>query len=213
MSATWVRGEPTLVNGTAIPSAAEWPLHAGDHLEVGNLDFVIQVQERALSQRDLEEWAASCLDQDSTRSVYQEESIKDEAAAMNAADAAASIIDRLNVEKGHAHGPIAHRGREGRHYRALNDSKLVDDSEIAFIKKELCDNLGRNNLRVLLDCKNLERVSSAGIVMIREFCQWLKGWGSTMAACRVNAGTAPCSGTLSQVPIFRDKKQAMTSKW
>src|SRR5271154_1068144 len=66
-------GISTLVNGTAIPSASEWPLHAGDRLGVGSLEFVIQVQERGLSQRDLEEWAASCLDQDTTRNVYQDE--------------------------------------------------------------------------------------------------------------------------------------------
>ena len=55
-------GNSTLVNGTAIPSASEWPLHAGDYLEVGSLEFQIQVREKGLSQKDLEEWASSCLE-------------------------------------------------------------------------------------------------------------------------------------------------------
>src|ERR1700677_1856217 len=97
-------GESTLVNGTAIPSASEWPLHAGDRLAVGNLEFVIQVHERGLSQRDLEEWAASCLDQDSERYIYEDEIFLP--VHTNAADAAASIIDRLNVEKGQIKGRL-----------------------------------------------------------------------------------------------------------
>src|SRR6267378_133355 len=48
---------PTLVNGSLVPPGDEWPLHAGDRLEIGPLEFVVQFRERALSQRDLEEWA------------------------------------------------------------------------------------------------------------------------------------------------------------
>jgi anti-anti-sigma regulatory factor len=206
-------GATTLVNGTAIPPASEWPLHAGDHLEVGSLEFVIQVRERGLSQRDLEEWAATCLDQDNNRQVYHEESIKDETIAMNAADAAASIIDRLNVEEGLLLGRLCIAVEKGVTIVRINDTKLVEDSEIAFIKKELCDNLSHNNLRVLLDCKNLQRVSSAGLMMIREFCQWLKSWGSSMAACRVNSELRAVLTSMSQIPIFRDKKQALNSRW
>ena len=205
-------GESTLVNGSAIPSASEWPLHAGDHLEVGNLEFVIQVHEKGLSQRDLEEWAASCLDQDSSRMVFQEESAG-APAPTNAADAAASIIDKLSIQKGLLMGRLRIGIEKGYTVVRINDSKLVDDSEIAFIKKELCDNLGRNNLKVLLDCKNLERVSSAGVVMIQDFCQWLKGWGSSMAACRVNSELRAVLSTMTQVRIFRDKKEAMSTKW
>ncbi len=52
---------PTLVNGVVIPPGEEWPLHAGDRIEVGSLHFMIQYREHGLSQRDLEEWASSCL--------------------------------------------------------------------------------------------------------------------------------------------------------
>src|SRR5688572_19627226 len=48
---------PTLVNNEAMPENAEWPLHAGDKIKVGPLEFVIQFREKPLSQRDLEEWA------------------------------------------------------------------------------------------------------------------------------------------------------------
>src|SRR6516162_3876116 len=55
-------GEPTLVNGESLPNNGEWPLHAGDRIKVGPLEFVIQFREKPLSQRDLEEWALKCLD-------------------------------------------------------------------------------------------------------------------------------------------------------
>jgi anti-anti-sigma regulatory factor len=206
-------GKSTLVNGTAIPSAAEWPLHAGDHLEVGSLEFVVQFHEKQLSRRDLEEWAGSCLDQDTKRQIYYEETLINPVAARNAADAAASIIDRINAEKGQIMGRLRIATERGFTIVKINDTKLVEPSEIAFIKKELCENCNRNNLRVLLDCKNLERVSSAGLAMINDFRQWLRGWGSAMAACRVKSELRAVLGSLSQVPIFSDKMQAMSSKW
>ena len=41
----------TLVNAEVVPTAEEWPLHAGDMIEVGPLEFMIQFSEKALSQR------------------------------------------------------------------------------------------------------------------------------------------------------------------
>ena len=54
-------GHVTEVNGSVIPPGEEWPLHGGDRIAVGNLEFMIQYREKPLSQRDLEEWAARCL--------------------------------------------------------------------------------------------------------------------------------------------------------
>src|SRR5205807_4558420 len=45
-------GQTTLVNGELVPNGEEWPLHAGDRIEVGSLEFMIQFSERALSKRD-----------------------------------------------------------------------------------------------------------------------------------------------------------------
>src|SRR5687768_4537713 len=47
-------GSPTMVNGTVVPTGQEWPLHAGDLIGFGNLEFMIQYREKELSQRDLE---------------------------------------------------------------------------------------------------------------------------------------------------------------
>src|ERR1043165_6849566 len=55
-------GQPTLLNGSVMPPGEEWPLHAGDRLSVGPLEFLIQFNEEALSGKDLEEWALKCLD-------------------------------------------------------------------------------------------------------------------------------------------------------
>ena len=60
-------GRPTFVNGEVLTPAVEWPLHPRDMLEVGPLKFMVQYREKVLSQRDLEEWALSCLDQNVDR--------------------------------------------------------------------------------------------------------------------------------------------------
>src|SRR5688572_5950953 len=36
-------GEPTTVNDSLLPPGEEWPLHAGDRIAFGNLEFMIQV--------------------------------------------------------------------------------------------------------------------------------------------------------------------------
>src|SRR5204862_797039 len=35
-------GKPTLVNGSLVPPGEEWPLHAGDRLQLGPLEFTVQ---------------------------------------------------------------------------------------------------------------------------------------------------------------------------
>src|SRR5450755_2932361 len=40
---------PTMVNDSLLPPGEEWPLHAGDQIAFGNLQFMIQYQEKPLS--------------------------------------------------------------------------------------------------------------------------------------------------------------------
>ena len=42
----------------------------------------------------------------------------------------------------------------------LTFASLVEESEIQHVKKELTDNLNRPNLRILLDLKNVRRMST-----------------------------------------------------
>jgi len=91
---------------------------------------------------------------------------------------------------------------------------LIDESEIALIKKELCDNLDKPNQRVLLDLKNVRRLSSVAVIMLADFHRWLHPWGSSLAFCRVRPEVESAMSLLrvENVPIFKDKKTAMTSK-
>ena len=43
-------GQPTRLNGAIIPPGQEWPLHAGDRLAVGPMEFVVQFHEKELSK-------------------------------------------------------------------------------------------------------------------------------------------------------------------
>src|ERR1017187_463403 len=38
-------GRPTLVNGSVIPTGAEWPLHTGDRIAIETLEFLVEFRE------------------------------------------------------------------------------------------------------------------------------------------------------------------------
>src|SRR5438445_2310817 len=39
-------GLPTLLNDALVPPGEEWPLHAGDRLQVGSFEFAVQLREK-----------------------------------------------------------------------------------------------------------------------------------------------------------------------
>ena len=212
-------GEPTLLNGSVLPPGEEWPLHANDRLEVGTLRFLIQFREKPLSQRDLEEWALHCLDTSSEKEHDEDEDgrpLQPTHRPTNPAAAAAAILDKLQASRGLIKGRL----RIGREERItvirFNDVYLVEEAEIALITKELRDNLNRANMRVLLDCKNVKRLSTAAVYMIDELCGWLRPWGSTLVLCRVRAEIHNIFKSLpltNQILVFPDKKTALAARW
>jgi len=207
-------GEPTTLNGTLVPPGEECPVHAGDRLEVGPLEFMIQFREKPLSQKDLEEWAARCLDVTLEQELFDEDA-DDFHQQTTAASAAASIIDKLQAQRGLVMGRLRIGRDQGVTTVRFNDAKLVDESEVALVKKELCHYLGKANLRVLLDFKNVRRMSTSGVQMIGDFYTWLKPWGSTMALCRVREDLKAILRTLdlAKIPLFKDKREAIDARW
>jgi len=214
-------GEPTTVNDEMIPEHAEWPVHAGDNIKVGPLEFMIQFREKPLSQRDLEEWALKCLDEASSKSsaaVVDELQVAANAKthSLDAASAAAAILDRLNAQRGIVKGRLR-IAREGNVTTVrINDVYLVEESELAFINKELHDNLGHPNLRVLLDFKNVRRMSSSAALMFGDLSRWLRPYGSSLAVCRLRPELKQMMETLhvgEKVPIFADKPSALMGTW
>lgn len=213
-------GEPTFINEAVLPSNAEWPLHAGDHLKVGPLEFVIQLREKPLSQRDLEEWALHCLDEShekKTMHVVDELEMAANARthSLDASSAAGAILDRLNAQRGIVKGRLR-IAREGNITTVrINDVYLVEEAELALINKELHDNLGHNNLRVLLDFKNVRRMSATAAQMFAELVQWLRTRGSTLAICRLRPEFREMMSTLlgNSIPMFRDKSSALLGTW
>lgn len=210
-------GQPTLVNDELVPPGDEWPLHARDRLKIGPLEFMVQFSEKPLSQRDLEEWALKCLDSaDASKPLetLNEEIEARSHTAVNASEAAGAILDRLMVKRGVVKGRLRIALDAGITVCRFNDLYLVDESEIALIRKELTDNLGRANLRVLLDFKNVKRMSSAGVEMVKEMYGWLRQWGSHMAVCRLRPELEGMLGTMGiSVQHFPDKRTALLTKW
>jgi hypothetical protein len=204
-------GQTTIVNGSAIPPGAEWPLHTGDRVAVGSLEFLIQFREHGLSQKDLEQWAINCLEKQDTIEAPEDE----DEAQKTAQGAAQSILNKLNAMKGAVKGRLRIGLDRGITVVCFNDAKLVDESEIASIKKELCDNLGRNNLRILLDLKNIRKLSSGAVIMLADIYRWLQPWGSTLAFCRVRPELESAMSLLKveNIPIFPDKKIALRARW
>jgi anti-anti-sigma regulatory factor len=205
-------GHVTEVNGSVVPPGEEWPLHAGDRVAVGNLEFMIQYREKPLSQRDLEEWAARCLDVDRSREDDEED---EKRPPTNASQAAQGMIDRLSAQRGLIHGRFRVGLDNGVTIVRFNDRHLIEESEIALVKKELCDCVGKPNLRVLLDLKNVRRMSTAAVVMLTDVNRWLRHHGSTMAMCRVRAELQAILGVLEieNIARFHDKKAALAARW
>lgn len=214
-------GESVVVNDEILPEHAEWPLHAGDQIKVGPLEFIIQFREKPLSQRDLEEWALKCLDEASSKknmAVIDELQVAANAKthALDAASAAAAILDRLNAQRGIVKGRlrIAHEGNVTT--VRINDVYLVEEAELALINKELHDNLAHPNLRVLLDFKNVRRMSSAAALMFADLARWLRPYGSSLAVCRLRPELKQMMETLHVgdcIPIFGDKPSALMATW
>jgi len=211
-------GFPTLLNGSLLPPGDEWPLHAGDRLEIGPLEFMIQFREKPLSQRDLEEWALKCLDHSDDREFED----PDEGLSMPSTDrvtpsqAAASIIDKLQARRGLVKGRFRIGKESGITIVRFNDVYLVEEAEIALVKKELYDNLSHPNLRVLLDCKNVRRMSTTAVAMSDEVHTWLRPWGSHLALCRIRPELQDILTQLNlhnPIPHFPDKQVALNSKW
>jgi anti-anti-sigma regulatory factor len=205
-------GEMTIVNGTVVPPGAEWPLHSGDRITVGTLEFMIQFREHAVAQKDMEEWAMRCLD---LQKAVEVDDAFVSSKYRSAASAAQSIFAQLDAMKGEVKGRLRISVERGITIIRFNDPMLIDESEIAMIKSELCSNLNKASLRVLLDLKNVRRISSAAVLMLTDLSRWLRPWGSTLAFCRIREEVESAMGMLrvENVPIFKDRKTAMTSKW
>jgi anti-anti-sigma regulatory factor len=205
---------PTVVNDSVLPPGEEWPLHAGDRIAFGSLEFMIQYQEKELSRRDLEEWAAKCLDKTNAMDLF-DEGVDEFHRADSACQAAQTIIGHLTAQRGLVIGRLRIGRESGVTTVRFNDTILVDEGEITYIRRELCDQLNKPTLRVLLDCKNVKRMSSCAVMMIRDFSRWLRSFGSTMALCRVRLDIRLILAVMDadDIPLFPDKKSALLEQW
>lgn len=207
-------GEPTILNGNTLPAGGEWPCHTGDRLEVGPLEFMIQFREAGLAQKDLEEWAASCLDSRDDRKLLNDGADNFHTAS-NASEFAAAILNKMALQKGVAVGRLRVAKEAGLTIVRFNDEYLVEEAEIAFVKQELFSTLENPSARVLLDFKVVSRMSTTAVKMIEEVRNRLQVRGTAIALCRVRSELREMMEMmgLSKVPIFHDKKLAMSGKW
>lgn len=214
-------GLPTQVNGAELPASEEWPLHKGDAIAVGPLEFRISFSEKALSQRDLEEWALRTLDEDlgPRKSVFEE---LDEAMTASqrefhrASEAAAAILTQASALKGVVRGRLRISRDGAVTVVRINDVYLVEPAELSHLKMELQENLNGRNLRVLLDLKNVRRMSAAAVTMFADLNHWLKQSGGTLALCRARPELANLMGDLQSLfslRVYADKEKAVAARW
>jgi anti-anti-sigma regulatory factor len=210
--------EGTLVNGSRMPPSEEWALHKGDRIAVGPLEFMVQFTELNLKKNDAEEWALKCLDgQDDEREVLEDlELMQRKEDFANAAMAAQGILDRLSAQRGIVKGRLR-VSREGQVTCVrLLDSFLVADAEIALLRRELMDTLNQQSLRVLIDCKQLARMSSAAAEMFGDIAHHLHVNRCTMAMCRLKPELQTILQMLpmfENIYFFRDKALALSASW
>lgn len=210
--------EGTLVNGSRMPTSEEWPLHKGDRIAVGPLEFMVQFTELNLKKNDAEEWALKCLDgQDDEREVLEDlELMQRKEEFANAAMAAQGILDRLSAQRGIVKGRLR-VSREGPVTCVrLLDNFLVSDAEIALLRKELFDTLTLSSMRVLIDCKNVRRMSTSAGDMFGDLATHLTTLKSTMAICRLEPSLQMVLQMLpmfANIPFFHEKSTALDSRW
>ncbi len=214
-------GLPTLVNGDPLPASEEWPLHKGDLVAVGPLQFKVSFHEKQLNKRDLDEWALRVLDEDTGP---KKSAIQEIAEAMGHADevhddaakAAAAMINALQAQKGVVRGRLRISREDSVTVVRLTDLYLVEPAELSHLTKELHENLDVPNLKVLLDMKNVRRMSAAAVNLFAELSHWLKSRGSCLAFCRLRPELAGMLYDLQSVFHFKispDKPVALVARW
>jgi anti-anti-sigma regulatory factor len=213
-------GKATMVNGEVMNPSEEWPLHKGDKVTIGPLEFMINFREKQLNQRDLEEWALKQLDEDTgPKASALDELDAAEKAQVDEEDpssVAGAIISRLNAQKGVVRGRLRISKEGTITLVRINDVYLVDDAELVHLKREMHDNLAHSNLRVLLDFKNVRRMSTAAAEMLAEMVQWLRSFGSTLAMCRLRPELLNMMQGMQSIygfRIFPDKEVARKNRW
>jgi hypothetical protein len=211
-------GETTVINGEVLPPDNEWPLHTGDRIEVGPLQFLVQFTEHEIAKKDVEEWALKCLDaQDKDHDVVEDLNIMArKERAINAAKAAEGILDRLGAQRGLVKGRLRISLENGVTVVKINDAFLVDEAELALIDKEVRENLCKPNLRVMLDMKNVRRCATKAVTMIGDLATWLRSWGSSFSVCRLSQSLKEVLLTLPALQgilFFEDKPDGLKAKW
>lgn len=214
-------GKPTLVNDQPLPPSEEWPLHKGDLIAVGPLAFKVSFHERPLSRRDMDEWALRVLDEDTgPKKSALEEMAEAEGRPFEyrdpAAEAAAAMLNQLQARKGVVRGRLRISQEGGVTLVRVNEAYLVEPAELSLLKKELQDNLGGRNLKVVLDLKSVRRMSSAAVNLFGDLAGWLRERGSCLAFCRLRPDLAGMLYDLQSVfnyRVFADKSDALSARW
>jgi anti-anti-sigma regulatory factor len=212
-------GGSTFVNREEIPPGVELPLHAGDQLDVGPLEFIIQYHERAMPRRDLEDWAHKCLDQRGGHKIQGHgrfESVVGESSEDDAAHAASRILDHLTAHNGVVAGRMRVSCEAGITVVRLHDPFLVEEPEIRSIEKDLHANLNHPRLRVLLDMKQVKRLSSSAAQMLSSLRGWMKPAGGSLAICRLRPELKALLQSLPfthGIPMFDHKPDAIAARW
>jgi hypothetical protein len=155
-----------MLNERVVDPKEEWPLHSGDRLTVGPLQFTVRVREAEFSHHDLEEWGNKSMDKLDEAGEEYLWGKEPDGRPSTPADAAASILNTLKAERGITKGRLRIGLEAGITTVRFNDIYLVEEAELARIRRELHEHLMRPNLRILLDFKDVRRMSSLGVQMI-----------------------------------------------
>ena len=87
---------------------------------------------------------------------------------------------------------------------------------MALIKHELHEHLDHQNQRVLIDMKNVRRMSSQAAEMFAHLKSWLAPKSSRMAFCRLRPEFEQMFRSYAvthDLPMFAEKPKALAGKW
>jgi anti-anti-sigma regulatory factor len=219
----FVRGlddAPTLVNGTPVPHGEEFPLHPGDRLSVGPLEFLVQFRDRPRAELDADGWARQALAAYARQGAQEADGPHalepSPGASASASAAAAAILDRLHWRRGVVKGRLRVSAEGGVTVLRLSDSSLVNDTAIALVKRDIGAAVGRPDARVLLDLKSVRRMSAKAADMILDVFRAVRGQGGSLSVCRVRSeirGVFHALRLFQVVPHYHDKQEALAARW
>ncbi|HWE36221.1 MAG TPA: FHA domain-containing protein [Isosphaeraceae bacterium] len=211
-------GTGTLLNGRRLKPGGEAAVAHGDRLQVGNLVFEVAISGAgAVAGATVRTEPAAATVPPAPRLTGSDDGEGDSQAAILAnkllQNALAASGDPTKAVGVHLRAEMI----DGIPWVAIDMTRIVDDSTILPLKRELRDLAERESLRrVILDFRRVQALAPAAVDVLNAFHDRLKARGAKLKFCEVAPAVYHVldeRGLAARVPICLDCHDAVWSNW